>query len=267
MEVKDSGGSPNATSSPPVAMLSGKIAVITGAGQGIGRACVDVCLREGAKVLAVDFSGRQNAVAEELGPDVVPFHADVSKEDEIRKLFAFARDHFGRIDASIHAAGTQHARKTQDFTLDEYELMTATNLRGIMFLTQEAAKAMVPTGGGSIVNFTSVAGINGEHLAPLPYTAAKAGVHIVSKVFAADYAKSGVRVNVIAPGFTLTEAIIEHSRGRPDSLAQMSAKNPMGRPGQALEQAEVAAFLASDRSSFVTGTVIPVDGGWTAKIA
>jgi NAD(P)-dependent dehydrogenase (short-subunit alcohol dehydrogenase family) len=245
-------------------MLSGKVAVITGAGQGIGRACVDVFLREGAKVLAVDFSGRQNRLTEELGPEVVPFHADVSKEDEIKALFAFALDRFGRVDASIHAAGTQGGRPGLEFTLDEYEHMTATNLRGIMFLIQEAAKAMVPSGGGSIVSYTSVAGINGENLAPLPYTAAKAGVHMVSKVFAVDYASKGVRVNVIAPGFTLTEMMADAS---PEVIAHMSAKIAMGRPAQAREQAEVAAFLASDRSSFVTGAVIPVDGGWTAKIA
>ncbi|MBW8753220.1 MAG: SDR family oxidoreductase [Sphingomonadales bacterium] len=250
---------------PPIGMLGGKIAVITGAGQGIGRACVDVFLREGARVLAVDFSGAQNRVAEELGPSVVPFHADVSKEDEIKTLFAFARQHFGRIDASIHAAGTQGGRGTaREFTLEEYELMTATNLRGIMFLMQEAARLMAETGGGSIVNYTSVAGVNGETLAPLPYTAAKAGVHMVSKVFAVDYAKQGVRVNVIAPGFTLTEMMADAS---PEVLAHMGAKSALGRPARASEQAEVAAFLASDRASYVTGTVIPVDGGWTAKVA
>jgi NAD(P)-dependent dehydrogenase (short-subunit alcohol dehydrogenase family) len=245
-------------------MLKGKVAVITGAGQGIGRACVDVFLREGARVVAVDFSGEQNRVAEALGADVAPFHADVSKEDEIRALFAFALERFGRIDASIHAAGTQGGRPGREFTLDEYEHMTATNLRGVMFLTQEAAKIMARSGGGSIVNYTSVAGINGEQLAPLPYTAAKAGVHMVSKVLAVDYAPQGVRVNVIAPGFTLTEMMADAS---PELIAHMSAKIAMGRPARAQEQAEVAAFLASERASFVTGAVIPVDGGWTAKIA
>jgi NAD(P)-dependent dehydrogenase (short-subunit alcohol dehydrogenase family) len=246
-------------------MLDGKIAVITGAGQGIGRACVDVFLREGARIVAVDFSGKQNAVAAELGERVVPFHADVSKEDEIKALFAFTLERFGRVDASIHAAGTQGGRgEARDFTLDEYEHFTATNLRGIMFLMQEAAKAMARTGGGSIVNYTSVAGVNGENLAPLPYTAAKAAVHMVGKVFAVDYAPQNVRVNSIACGFTLTEMMADAS---PEVIAHMSAKIAMGRPAQAREQAEVAAFLASDRSSFVTGTVIPVDGGWTARIA
>jgi NAD(P)-dependent dehydrogenase (short-subunit alcohol dehydrogenase family) len=246
-------------------MLAGKVAVITGAGQGIGRACVDVFLREGARIVAVDFSGHEENVAKDLGASVVPFHADVSKEDEIKALFAFTLATFGRVDASIHAAGTQGGRgDAREFTLDEYELMTATNLRGIMFLMQEAAKAMAANGGGSIVNYTSVAGVNGESLAPLPYTAAKAGVHMVSKVFAVDYAKQGVRVNVIAPGFTLTEMMKDAS---PEVLAHMGAKSAIGRPASASEQAEVAAFLASDRASYVTGTVIPVDGGWTARVA
>ena len=249
----------------PIGMLTGKVAVITGAGQGIGRACAEVFVREGAKVLAVDFSGKQADVARHLGSAVVPFHADVSKEDEIKAMFAAALDSFGRVDASLHVAGTQDGRGgSLEFTLDEYELFTATNLRGVMFCTQYAAKAMIPCGGGSIVNFTSVAGINGEHLAPLPYTAAKAGVHMVSKVMAIDYAKQGVRVNVIAPGFTITEMMADAS---PEILAHMGAKSALGRPARASEQAEVAAFLASDRASYVTGTVIPVDGGWTARVA
>lgn len=246
-------------------MLAGKMVVVTGAGQGIGRACVEVCLREGAKVLAVDFSGKQMEVAAALGPAVIPCHADVSKEHEIEAMFRTAIEAFGRIDASIHVAGTQGGRNGQlGFTAQDYELMTATNLRGMMFCTQYAAQAMIPAGGGSIVNFTSVAGVNGEHLAPLPYSAAKAGMSMASKVMAIDYAKYGVRVNVIAPGFTLTEMM---DSATPEVLAHMGAKAALGRPAEAREQAEVAAFLASDRASYVTGTVIPVDGGWTARVA
>ncbi len=249
----------------PIGMLRGKVAVITGAGQGIGRACANVFVREGARVLAVDFSGNQEAVARELGPQVVPFHADVSKEDEIAAMYTAALKAFGRVDASIQVAGTQGGRDGRpDFTVEEYHEMTATNLLGVMLCCKHAARAMAPTGGGSIVNFTSVAGINGENLAPLPYSAAKAGVHAASKVFAIDYARKGIRVNVIAPGFTLTEMTQEAS---PEILAHMGAKSALGRPAMASEQAEVAAFLASDRASYVTGTVIPVDGGWTARLA
>ncbi len=246
-------------------LLAGKVAVVTGAGQGIGRACAEVFVREGARVLAVDFSGNQERIAAALGPAALPFHADVSKEDEIAAMFAAALAAFGRVDASIQVAGTQGGRgDALEFTAEEYEHMTATNLRGVMFCMKHAVRAMLPTGGGAIVNFTSVAGINGEQLAPLPYSAAKAGVHAVSRVYAADYAKQGIRVNVIAPGFTLTETMADAS---PEVMAHMGAKSALGRPAQAREQAEVAAFLASDRASYVTGTVIPVDGGWTARLA
>jgi NAD(P)-dependent dehydrogenase (short-subunit alcohol dehydrogenase family) len=249
----------------PVGMLQGKVAVITGAGQGIGKACVEVFVREGARVLAVDFSGKQENVAAKLGPAVVPFHADVSREEDIAAMFAAALERFGRVDAALQVAGTQGGRGDElEFTAEEYELMTATNLRGVMFCMKHAVRAMLPTGGGAIVNFTSVAGINGEHLAPLPYSAAKAGVHAVSKVYAVDYARQGIRVNVIAPGFTLTEMMADAS---PEVLEHMGAKSALGRPARAHEQAEVAAFLASDRASYVTGTVLPVDGGWTARMA
>jgi NAD(P)-dependent dehydrogenase (short-subunit alcohol dehydrogenase family) len=165
----------------------------------------------------------------------------------------------------MHVAGTQAGRAQLPFSAEEYELMTATNLRGVMFCCKYAGLAMARSGGGgSIVNFTSVAGINGEEMAPLSYTAAKAGVHGVSKVFASDFAKQGTRVNVLAPGFTLTEMMQDAT---PEVLAHMGAKSLLGRPAQAFEQAEVAAFLASDRSSYITGAVIPVDGGWTARVA
>jgi NAD(P)-dependent dehydrogenase (short-subunit alcohol dehydrogenase family) len=179
-------------------------------------------------------------------------------------MFDAALAAFGRVDASLHVAGTQGGRDGLEFTAEEYDRMTATNLRGVMFCCKHAVRAMLPTGGGAIVNFTSVGGINGEVLAPLSYTAAKAGVHAMSKVFAIDYAKQGVRVNVIAPGFTITELTQDSS---PEMLEHMGAKSAIGRPAKASEQAEVAAFLASDRASYLTGAIIPVDGGWTARLA
>jgi NAD(P)-dependent dehydrogenase (short-subunit alcohol dehydrogenase family) len=243
-------------------ILEGKVAVITGAGQGIGRACVNVFLREGAKVLAVDFSGAEETVAAECGPDCVPFHADVSKEDEIEAMFAFALDKFGRVDAAVMAAGTQGGREGPEFTAEEYEIMTATNLRGVMFCIKHAARAMKETG-GSIMTYTSVAGIGAEQMAPVPYTAAKTAVHGVSRVFAIDYAPDNIRVNVIACGFTLTEMMNGMDTA---TLAHMESKPLLGRAATPREQAEVAAFLASDRSSYITGAVIPVDGGWTARL-
>ena len=250
--------------------LDGKVAIVTGSATGIGASAARKLAARGAAVV-INYS-KSLAEAEETkaeidkaGGKTLLVQADISADADCRRMAQAALDAFGRIDASLHVAGTQGGRDGAiEFTMDEYELMTATNLRGVMFCSQYAAKAMVPTGGGSIVNFTSVAGINGEQLAPLPYTAAKAGVHMVSKVLAIDYARQGVRVNVIAPGFTLTEMMQDAT---PELLAHMGAKSAIGRPALASEQAEVAAFLASDRASYVTGTVIPVDGGWTARVA
>ena len=243
-------------------MLAGKVAVITGAGQGIGKACVKVFVREGARVLAVDYSGAEKDTATELGEAVVPFHADVSLEDEIQAMFAAAVKTFGRVDAVLNVAGNQKGRDCQVSTA-EYEAMTATNFRGALLCTEYAVRTMLPTGGGAIVNFSSVGGLNSEDRAPIVYSASKAAMHSYTKSYAVEYADRGIRANVIAPGFTLTELT---SKADPAVLKEMSGKAAMGRAGESMEQAEVAAFLASDRASYVTGAVIPVDGGWSARL-
>lgn len=244
-------------------LLDGKVAVITGAAQGIGYACARVFVREGAKVLVVDFSGAEDEAAASLGPAAVPYHADVSKEDNIEAMFAAALNTFGRVDAALHVAGTQGGR-SPEITAEEYERMTATNLRGVLLSCKHAIRAMLRTGGGSIVNFSSVGAINVEDRAAIAYAAAKAGVHSLTKAIAVEYGPKGVRANVIAPGFTLTELTRQAS---PEILRLMSQKAALQRAALPEEQAEVAAFLASDRASFVTAAVIPVDGGWSARLA
>jgi NAD(P)-dependent dehydrogenase (short-subunit alcohol dehydrogenase family) len=244
--------------------LDGKVAVITGAGRGIGKACARVFAQQGAKVLAVDFSGAEESTAAEIGPDVVPFHADVSKEDEVEATFTAALQTFGKVDAVLNVAGTLAGRVPGEVTLEEYERMTAVNFRGVLLCCKHGIRAMLQNGGGAIVNFTSVGALNCEDRAPVTYAAAKVGVHSITKAFAVQYAAQGIRANVIAPGFAYTE-IMEAMD--PEVLREMSAKSAMGRPGRPEEQATVAAFLASDRASFVTGTIIPVDGGWSARLA
>jgi NAD(P)-dependent dehydrogenase (short-subunit alcohol dehydrogenase family) len=246
-------------------ILDGKVAVITGAGRGIGKACAEVFVREGAKVLADDISGAEESVAAALGPAVVPFHADVSREDEVAAMIDAALDTFGRVDAIVNNAATQSGRSRPDYlSLEEYDVMTPVNLRGVLMCCKHAVRAMLQSGGGSIINVSSVGGINNEERAPVMYMAAKAGVHAITKAIAVEYGPQGIRANVLAPGFTLTE--LSHGIP-PDVLREMSAKPAVGRAGEPREQAEVAAFLASDRASFVTGAIIPVDGGWTARLA
>ena len=244
-------------------LLNEKVAVITGAGQGLGKALARVFAREGAKVLAVDYSGMQSTTAAEIGSSVLPFHADLRHEDEIAAMFAYAVEKFGRVDVLVNNAATQ-AGVTPEVTAEEYEELTAVNLRGLLFCCKHAVRVMVRGGGGSIINISTIGALGTERRASMVYTAAKAAVHSLTKSYAVHYGAQGIRVNAVATGLIATERSANYS----DAWKQeIRTKGVMGRAATMEEPAEVAAFLASDRASFVTGAIIPVDGGWSAQLA
>lgn len=245
-------------------LLEGKTAVITGAGQGIGRDVARLFVAEGARVLVSDISGAQDDTAAELGEAALSFHCDVSREADIEALFARAIEAFSRIDASIHVAGNPGGRWGEEITEEEFEAITQTHLKGMMFCCKHAGRAMIPTGGGSIVNFSSTASINYDPLISMAYSSAKAGINSLTKGFAGKYGAQGIRVNAIAPGFTLSTKNLAVPE---QIMASLSARAMLNRAGRPEEQAKVALFLASDLSSFVSGVTIPVDGGWTARLA
>jgi NAD(P)-dependent dehydrogenase (short-subunit alcohol dehydrogenase family) len=248
-----------------MAELEGKFAVITGAGSGMARATARVFVREGAQVLGADISGREEETAEELGEAFVPFHADVSVESDVEAMFAAALGAFGRVDAVLNVAGIGSVQRLVDFTIEEYDRTMSVNLLGVFLGMKHGIRAMLPSGGGAIVNVSSTGGLNASRLPVGIYSASKAGVNLITKQAAVENAANGIRVNAICPGTIVTE--LSGGKEGVQRLAPLIDATPMKRAGQPEEIAELACFLASDRASYITGTAIPVDGGWTARIA
>jgi NAD(P)-dependent dehydrogenase (short-subunit alcohol dehydrogenase family) len=246
--------------------LDGKVAVITGAGSGMARASARAFVREGAQVLGADISGREQETAAELGDAFVAFHADVRNEPDVEAMLAAAVDAFGRIDAVLNVAGVGSMQPLADVNLDDYERVMAINLRGVMLGTKHAIRAMLETGGGLILNWASAAGLNASHLPVSTYAATKAGVIAITKAAAVEYGPQGIRANVICPGGVIVtemtggRAAVERHRGLVEGV-------PLKRAGEPEEIAELACFLASDRATFITGAVIPIDGGQSAVLA
>lgn len=245
-------------------LLEGKVAVITGAGAGIGMATAQLFVREGAKVLVADVSGNEEQVAKDIGPGAVHCRCDVSQEDQVEAMFARATEAFGRVDVLANVAGIAGGRRGPEVTLEEYEQLTNVHLRGTLLTNKHAIRSMLKTGGGAIVNVSSTASLNADPRISVVYSAAKAGVNSATKSFAALYGAQGIRVNAIAPGFTRSA---KNLAGGPELIAEMSARAALRRGAEPVEQSQVIAFLASDRASFVTGVVVPVDGGWTVRLA
>lgn len=244
--------------------LDDRVAVITGAGSGMARAATGVFVREGARVLAADISGREDETAAALGDAVVPFHVDVVDEVQVEAMFAAALEAFGRVDAVLNVAGIAGAQPVVDVTLDDYERIMAVDLRGVMLGIKHGIKTMVPTGGGVILNWSSIGGMNGSRLPTSVYSAAKAGVIAFTKAAAIEYGEQGIRANAICPGFIETE--MSGGKGAAARFPALVAGSALKRAGQPEEVAELASFLASDRAAYITGAVIPIDGGTTASL-
>jgi NAD(P)-dependent dehydrogenase (short-subunit alcohol dehydrogenase family) len=244
--------------------LDGKVAVITGAGSGMARACSRVFVREGAQVLAADISGREEETAAELGDAVKSFRVDVTQEEQVEAMFAAALEAFGRVDAVLNVAGIGGAEPVHKVTMAEYDRIMDVDLRGVLLGTKHGIQAMRATGGGSIINWSSIGGLNASDMPTSVYSAAKAGVIAFTKAAAVEYGARGIRANAICPGLIVTE--LSGGQSAIDSFPQLVEGAAMKRAGQPEEVAELASFLASDRASFITGAVIPVDGGNTCAL-
>ena len=245
--------------------LDGKVAVITGAGSGMARACSRVFVREGARVLAADISGREEETAAELGDAVVPFRCDVTKENQVEAMFSAALDTFERVDAVLNVAGIGAAAPLAEVTADEYDRVMDVDLRGVFFGTKHGINTLLGCGGGVILNWSSTGGINATAFPVSVYSAAKAGVISFTKAAAVEYGTRGIRAIAICPGFIETE--LSGGPGAAERFPQLVQGTALKRGGQPEEVAELASFLCSDRASYITGAVIAVDGGMTATLA
>jgi NAD(P)-dependent dehydrogenase (short-subunit alcohol dehydrogenase family) len=249
--------------------LKDKIAVVTGASQGIGRAIALGLARAGAHlVLAKHPDGRQEEVKqvqseiEALGRRAIIVLTDVSRVDQVRAMIERAQDTYGRVDILVNNAGWTATTPALDVTEEEYDKTLAASLKSVFFACQAAARVMIPQGGGKIINIGSNFGViafQGRSV----YAAAKAGVHHLSRALSLEWAKQGVTVNVVAPCITETDSrkvILERPGYREWATNQML---PIGRWNQPEDLVGAVLFLSSSMSDMVVGHVLMVDGGWT----
>lgn len=255
--------------------LSGKVAVVTGGASGLGAGIVERFLAEGASVAFGDVDvDHGTELANRHGEKALFLPTDVADLDQLGRLIETAVDRFGGLDVMVNNAGVS-GKMHRSFLADDlgdFERVMAINLRAVMAGTRDAARHMADHGGGSVINLTSIGGIQAGG-GVMAYRASKAAVIHFTKCAAVELAAYEVRVNCIAPGHIRTAIVASSAQGRDAEdvarfeaaiRAQMRADRPLEREGTAADVAEVALFLAGDRSPYITGTVLPVDGGTAA---
>ncbi len=242
-------------------MLQDKIALITGASKGIGKAIAVLFAQQGATVV-MNYLHREESVEQTIqqirsfSPKSIAIQADVSKSNEVRRLFSAVQERFGKLDILVNNAGILKDNLILNTEEEEWEQIVNTNLKGTFLCTKEAARMMI-LNGGKIVNITSVIGVYGN-AGQAAYSSSKAGIIGLTKTTAKELGPVGIIVNAIAPGLTETDMI---SYLTPEQRQQLISQTILKRIAKPEEIAQVALFLASDMSSYINGQVINADGG------
>jgi NAD(P)-dependent dehydrogenase (short-subunit alcohol dehydrogenase family) len=243
---------------------------VTGAAAGIGRATADLFAREGARLVVADInSDGLSTLRDSLAnvtDDVALVTADVSKQEDARRMIDVAVDQYGRLDIAVANAGIIPLASVIEATADDWEEVMAIDGRGMFLTCKYAIEQMLTTGGGSIVCLSSISGVAGQ-ARQSTYGPAKFIASGLTKHLAVEWATHGIRVNAVAPGTINTERVqrLPEEPGGPEYLESIRAAHPMGRLGEPSEVAKAILFLASDEASFITGAILPVDGGFLAQ--
>ena len=246
--------------------LSEKVAIVTGAARGNGRAIATLFAAEGANVVVADVREPEPA----FSGDALIFHrTDITQSDEVEQLVEFTVERFGRLDTLVNNAGIEIEggnRTVETLSQDEWDQIHNVNLRGVFLGCKHAIAPMRKNGGGSIINLGSISGFFGDRGMPA-YNATKGGVHMLTRCVAVDHGADGIRCNAICPGWIMTDmtaGLFEHVADRDAAERHISAQHPVGRFGRPEDIANMALWLASDESGFASGQFFTIDGGLTA---
>lgn len=245
--------------------LNGKVAIVTGGASGIGEMTVREMVKEGANVVIADVNdGLGNNLAQELNQSekkVIYVHVDVTNESDIENMIERTVEEFGKVDIVFNNAGIGSLNPTTELSFEQWRKLVSVNLDGVFLVAKHGIKAMLRNGGGSIVNTASILGHVGQ-AQTAPYAASKGGVVNLTRALAIEYAKENIRVNAVCPGYIETPLLNQLDKEMKDHLISL---HPIGRLGKPEEIAKAVVFLASDDASFVTGSSLLVDGGYTAQ--